>query len=160
MGFSSKNNGVGCHILLQGIFSTQGSNPYLLQLLYCRQILYFIYMCIFISPKLNSSRAKSVFSAAGPSLRAWNRAGRQMLTGDVCSDRGRWSKCLDRQTLAMFEPLVNHFPLLYLERSIFRISNVSLNKKSQGTSRLNWFTSQSRLNLCRSRLLRDLLIAG
>ena len=27
-------------------------------------------MCIFISPKLNSSRAKSVFSAAGPSLRA------------------------------------------------------------------------------------------
>ena len=29
-----------------------------------------IYMCIFISPKLNSSRAKSIFSAAGPFFRA------------------------------------------------------------------------------------------
>ena len=27
MGFSSKNSGVGCHALLQGIFLTQGSNP-------------------------------------------------------------------------------------------------------------------------------------
>ena len=26
-GFSSKNTGVGCHALLQGIFPTQGSNP-------------------------------------------------------------------------------------------------------------------------------------
>ena len=32
-----KNPGVGCHILLQRIFSTQGSNPGLLN---CRQILY------------------------------------------------------------------------------------------------------------------------
>ena len=32
-----KNNGVGCHSLLQGIFLTQGSN---LGLLHCRQILY------------------------------------------------------------------------------------------------------------------------
>ena len=32
-----KNTGVGCHALLQGIFSTQGSNP---GLLHCRQILY------------------------------------------------------------------------------------------------------------------------
>ena len=30
MGFSSKNTGVGCHILLQGIFPIQGSNPHLL----------------------------------------------------------------------------------------------------------------------------------
>ena len=29
--------GVGCHVLLQGIFPTQGSNPHLL---HCRQILY------------------------------------------------------------------------------------------------------------------------
>ena len=35
MGFSSKNTGVGCHSLLQGIFLTQGLNP---SLLYCRQI--------------------------------------------------------------------------------------------------------------------------
>ena len=28
--FPGKNTGVGCHFLLQGIFSTQGSNPHLL----------------------------------------------------------------------------------------------------------------------------------
>ena len=32
-----KNTGLGCHFLLQGIFSTQESNP---GLLHCRQILY------------------------------------------------------------------------------------------------------------------------
>ena len=37
MEFSSKNPGVGCHFLLQGIFPTQGSN---LSLLHCSQILY------------------------------------------------------------------------------------------------------------------------
>ena len=31
------NTGVGCHVLLQGIFPIQGSNP---DLLYCRRILY------------------------------------------------------------------------------------------------------------------------
>ena len=40
MEFSNKNTGVGCHFLLQGIFLTQGSNPRLLHLLHCRQILY------------------------------------------------------------------------------------------------------------------------
>ena len=34
MGFSSKNTGVGCHFLLQGIFSTQGLNLILLCLLH------------------------------------------------------------------------------------------------------------------------------
>ena len=34
-----KNSGVGCRILLQEIFLTQGSNPCLLRLLYCRWIL-------------------------------------------------------------------------------------------------------------------------
>ena len=29
-----KNTGVGCHVLLQGIFPTQGSNPHLLKLLH------------------------------------------------------------------------------------------------------------------------------
>ena len=32
--FPGKNTGVGCHFLLQGVFSTQGSNPYLLHLLH------------------------------------------------------------------------------------------------------------------------------
>ena len=36
MEFSTKNTGVGCHSLLQGIFLTQGSNPYLLSLLHCQ----------------------------------------------------------------------------------------------------------------------------
>ena len=36
----SKNTGVGCHSLLQGIFPTQGSNPHLL---HCRKILYWWY---------------------------------------------------------------------------------------------------------------------
>ena len=31
---------VGCHFLLQGIFSTQGSKLHLLRLLHCRQVLY------------------------------------------------------------------------------------------------------------------------
>ena len=35
--FPGKNTGVGCHFLLHGIFSTQGSNS---GLLHCRQILY------------------------------------------------------------------------------------------------------------------------
>ena len=34
------NIGVGCHFLPQGIVPTQGSNPHLLHLLQCRQILY------------------------------------------------------------------------------------------------------------------------
>ena len=38
--FPGKNTGVGCHSLLQDIFRTQGSNPHLLCLLHCRQILY------------------------------------------------------------------------------------------------------------------------
>ena len=33
--FRGKNTGVGCHVLLQGIFSTQGLNS---GLLHCRQI--------------------------------------------------------------------------------------------------------------------------
>ena len=38
--FLGKNTGVGCHFLLQGIFLTQGWNPCLPHLLYCRWILY------------------------------------------------------------------------------------------------------------------------
>ena len=40
MEFSSENTGVGCHTLLQGIFSTQGSKP---SLLHCKQIVYLVY---------------------------------------------------------------------------------------------------------------------
>ena len=34
MEFPGKNTGVGCHVLIQGIFPTQGSNPCLLCLLH------------------------------------------------------------------------------------------------------------------------------
>ena len=40
MEISGKNNRMGCHFLLQGIFPIQGLNLYLLCLLHCRQILY------------------------------------------------------------------------------------------------------------------------
>ena len=35
-----KNTGVGCRALLQGIFPTQGLNPWLLSLLHWRVVLY------------------------------------------------------------------------------------------------------------------------
>ena len=38
----SKNTGVGCHALLQGIVPTQGSNPHFLHLLLCKWILYLL----------------------------------------------------------------------------------------------------------------------
>ena len=38
--FPVKNAGVGCHFLIQGIVSTQGSNPSLLCVLHYGQILY------------------------------------------------------------------------------------------------------------------------
>ena len=37
-----KNTGMGCHLLLQGIFQTQGLNS---GLLHCRQILYCLSFC-------------------------------------------------------------------------------------------------------------------
>ena len=40
--YPSKNTRVGCHFLLQGVFPIQGLNPCLLQLPYCRQILYLL----------------------------------------------------------------------------------------------------------------------
>ena len=36
MGFSRQDTGVDCHVLLQGIFPTQGSSPHLLCLLHSR----------------------------------------------------------------------------------------------------------------------------
>ena len=39
MGFSRQEYWSSCHVLLQGIFPTQGSNPHLLWLLHCREIL-------------------------------------------------------------------------------------------------------------------------
>ena len=40
MGFSRQNSGVGCHVLLQGIFLTQDSNLSLLCLLHWQHVLY------------------------------------------------------------------------------------------------------------------------
>ena len=38
--FPGDNTGLVCHVLLQGVFLTQGSKPHLLHLLHCRWILY------------------------------------------------------------------------------------------------------------------------
>ena len=43
--FSTKNTGVGCHALLQGIFLTQGLNSSVRHLLHCRQVLYWLSHC-------------------------------------------------------------------------------------------------------------------
>ena len=57
--FPSKNTGMGCHFLLQGIFPTQGSNP---GLLHCRQTLY--HLSHQWSPrKINNSSNKYQFSS-------------------------------------------------------------------------------------------------
>ena len=53
MGFSSKNTGVGCRFLLQGIFLTQESNP---RLLFGRQILY--HLSHQGSPKVHKTNIK------------------------------------------------------------------------------------------------------
>ena len=44
--FLSKNTGVGCHFLLQGIFPTQGLNP---GLPLCRQVLYALHQKIVLN---------------------------------------------------------------------------------------------------------------
>ena len=58
--FSGKNTGAGCHFFLQGIFPTQGSNPHLLCLLHCRQIIY--HRAIRESPYFKLEFVKSVSS--------------------------------------------------------------------------------------------------
>ena len=52
MGFSSKNTGVGCYFLLQGIFLTQGSNPHLLHMYMFMYIYYWQQKFVFIHPFL------------------------------------------------------------------------------------------------------------
>ena len=61
----SENTGVDCHVLLQGIFPTQGSDP---SLLHCRQILYHLShqgspprILIWIHFKLNLERSAFFF---------------------------------------------------------------------------------------------------
>ena len=67
--FPDKNTGEGCHFLLQGIFPTQGSNPRLLCLLQCRQILLllshrgFTCMCL---EKSHNQRSLVGYSPWGP----------------------------------------------------------------------------------------------
>ena len=77
--FSSKNTGVGCHPLLQGIFPTQGLNP---GLLYCRQIFYHLShqeVQNQTSTQLNRTQAKkswdNVLEWVGLLLRDWEGTG-------------------------------------------------------------------------------------
>ena len=50
MGFSSKNTGVSCHSLLQGIFPTQESNLHFLPLLNC-QVGFFFFFLSLVPPR-------------------------------------------------------------------------------------------------------------
>ena len=53
--FPDKNTRVSCHFLLQGIFPTQGSNPWLL---HCRRIFFFYYWATGETPRLVVLRIK------------------------------------------------------------------------------------------------------
>ena len=53
-----RNTGVGCHVLLQGVFLTQGLNLRLLSLLHCRQVLY-------PQSHLGSSRSGQLIKTSG-----------------------------------------------------------------------------------------------
>ena len=53
MGFPGKNAGVGCHFLLQGIFSTQGLNP---------RLLYWQANCLLVNHLGNPSCLADIFS--------------------------------------------------------------------------------------------------
>ena len=71
-----KNTGVGCHFLLQGTFSTQGSNP---GLLHCRQILYSLShqgspMCTMSSPY--KTKLCRIYSSIF--IRQWNWGSREL----------------------------------------------------------------------------------
>ena len=45
--FQGKNNEVGCHFLLQGIFLIQGSNPHPASLLHCKWVLSFFFFFLY-----------------------------------------------------------------------------------------------------------------
>ena len=80
--FPSKNTGVGCHFLLQGIFLTQGSNLHLLPLLHW-QILY--HCTTWEAPILvNSAQVNSNFLC--PKWQTWSVCTTQSLFIRV----GRW----------------------------------------------------------------------
>ena len=49
--FPCKDTGVGCHFLLQGIFSTQGLSSSLLHLLHCKRILPYHATCGILVPR-------------------------------------------------------------------------------------------------------------
>ena len=56
-GFSRQEYWSGLHVLFQGIFPAQGSNPHLLRLLHCRQIL-----CCWATGKVSVQFSNSVVS--------------------------------------------------------------------------------------------------
>ena len=72
------NTGLGCHVLLQGIFPTQGLNP---GLLHCRQILY--HLSHQGSPRILEWVAYSFSSGS-----SWprNRSGVCCIAGRFCTD--------------------------------------------------------------------------
>ena len=66
-GSPGKNTGVGCHVLLQGIFSTQGLNPGLLP-----QFFFFAIFSIFFSPRPGSCQNSYYYANECISLVSFN----------------------------------------------------------------------------------------
>ena len=72
MSFPDKNTGVNCHFLLQGIFPTQGPTLGLLELLYCRLILYPPFSSVQFSRSVVSDSATPWIAAHQASLSITN----------------------------------------------------------------------------------------
>ena len=73
-----KNTGVGCHLLFQGIFPTQGLNLSLLWLLHCRKILY--------PPGKSSTKYKKCKFKLSNSRSVYSRAARWEVLEDITND--------------------------------------------------------------------------
>ena len=73
-----KNTGVGCHLLFQGIFPTQGLNLSLLWLQHCRKILY--------PPGKSSTKYKKCKFKLSNSQSVYSRAARWEVLEDITND--------------------------------------------------------------------------
>ena len=102
-GDSAGNAGVGCHAPLQGIFSTQRSNPHLLCLLHCRRILYLLShqgsptLCTFYHNWKESSRSHTldivgIVQVWLPNLTTWVL--RRVTRGSPFLEAGQTQACV------------------------------------------------------------------
>ena len=87
--FSDKNIGVGCHVLLQGLFPIQRSDP---ALLYCRQILYHL-------SHQGSQRILEYLAYPFSRESSWHRNWTGIQTGVSCNSGRLLPSCVTREAL-------------------------------------------------------------